>query len=460
MKKNTIGLLPLYIKLYDDINFNREKLDSFYTSIVDRFEKEDFNVLKTPFCCIKNEFEAAVNYFEINNADVIVTVHMAYSPSLESIDVLSLTKLPLVILDTTPDFDFSPLQNPEALMFNHGIHGVMDLCNMLKRRNKDFAIAAGHIENSDVFNKTCNYIRAAVAANSLKEMKIGSFGKSFEGMGDFLVSPYELKDRFGCEVKYIDLNTVQSYSNKINENEIEEEKQKYKKEFIWQGEIEEKALNASVKASLIVRKIILDYDLKAFTLNFNNISNSYLGSMPFIECCKQMQNGLGYAGEGDVLTAAFTGAVLSAFKEASFIEIFCPDWKNNQLFISHMGEMNYGVADGKPFLKQCDFIFNETKACIKAYARFKGGNAVFCNIYQNEDNIWSLLLSDIEMQSIKKDNFSDCIRGWFKPPTTVGNFLEKLSINGATHHSFIIYGIDKSAMEYFGKLLKLKVMVI
>ena len=42
-----------------------------------------------------------------NDADVdaVITQHLAYSPSLESIDALMTIKAPLIVFDTTPDYD-------------------------------------------------------------------------------------------------------------------------------------------------------------------------------------------------------------------------------------------------------------------------------------------------------------------------------------------------------------------
>ena len=53
-------------------------------------------VLRASFCRLESEFRQAVGRFEAEGADVLVTLHMAYSPSLESIDVLSETPLPIV----------------------------------------------------------------------------------------------------------------------------------------------------------------------------------------------------------------------------------------------------------------------------------------------------------------------------------------------------------------------------
>src|SRR5690606_33459 len=125
MKKLKIGLLPLYIKLYDDFFPEMEERNySFYDTIAKELEKKDIEVVPSSICRIEPEFAAAVKRFEAEDADAIVTLHLAYSPSLESASVLAATKLPIIVLDTTPTFDYSPSQHPDELMFNHGIHGV------------------------------------------------------------------------------------------------------------------------------------------------------------------------------------------------------------------------------------------------------------------------------------------------------------------------------------------------
>ena len=47
-------------------------------------------------------------------------------------------------------------------MYNHGIHGVQDLCNLLLRLGKPFQLEVGHWESNDALDRVA---RQAVAAH-------------------------------------------------------------------------------------------------------------------------------------------------------------------------------------------------------------------------------------------------------------------------------------------------------
>ena len=122
------GLLPLYLKLYDDTWPDlRERFAPFLHAIHEHLAAQGIDVVRVEPCRVGREFRAAVSRFEKADADLIITLHLAYSPSLESVDALAATRLRLLLLDTTMDFDFGPGVQPDRIMFNHGIHGVQDL---------------------------------------------------------------------------------------------------------------------------------------------------------------------------------------------------------------------------------------------------------------------------------------------------------------------------------------------
>ena len=450
------GLLPLYIQLYDESSPGaRPRFEQFYGLIARELENRGMRVLTSPFCRVKKEFAEAVSEFEKQGADCIITLHMAYSPSLMSAEALCWTSLPVIVLDTTGTYEFGFGQDPGEIMYNHGIHGVMDMCNLLNRNNKLFAIAAGHWERSDALDRAANLARAAASARSLRGMRVGRVGDSFEGMGDFLIDDEVFKKDFGVEV--VQFNPQESSAVFcVPEENIAAEEAADRNAFVFKED-----LGGIYRDTLIsclgVRNWIESEKLDAFTVNFLAIRERSLPSvMPFMEACKAMSRGVGYAGEGDTLTAAFTGALLKNFPETSFVEIFCPDWAGGSLFISHMGEMNISLAASKPVIMKADFPHTDAPDPAALYACFKPGKAVFVNAAPSKGG-YTLTLSQVEMLDAQNDSFPGVIRGWMKPGCPPETFLEKLSIAGATHHSMLVYGDVMEGIEFFGKLLGMEI---
>lgn len=459
-----IGLLPLYIKLYDDVAQDiRPRLDAFYETVAKEFEARGIEVVRSAFCRLQPEFDAAVRSFENAEAEVIVTLHMAYSPSLESIEALCDTNLPIVILDTTETEEFTSMQDPGEIMYCHGIHGVMDMCSLLYRRGVPYAIAAGHWKNSDVIDRVCGMARAAAAARALSKGKVGLIGESFAGMGDFRVSYNELFERFGIKVEKVSGDDLRKLYDGITDEEISAEKADNAGKYDFDDGIVEEEYTASVRSCLAVRKYVQSADLTAFSINFTRIgyNDTGLTSMPFLECCKAMESGIGYAGEGDVMTAAFVGALLKSWPETTFVEIFCPDWKNNTLFLSHMGEVNYRISDVRPLV--CRAQRNYVAAAMypyAGYAKMQGGKGVYVNISRAADD-YHMFIASADMLSCEEDSFANAVRGWMKPENgTVAEFLEAHSRVGATHHSIFVYGATAEEMTCFADQLGLDYTVL
>ena len=131
--------------------------------------------------------------FEDEQVDAIVT-STAYSPSLNR-RCLGRNRLPIVVFDTTPDYDFG-FNYGDKVMANHGIHGVQDMCNLLIRNRKPFLITAGPWQHPQVVDRLLNNIQTAAMAHKMQNLRVGSVGGSFDGMGDFMVPP----GTFGMQV--------------------------------------------------------------------------------------------------------------------------------------------------------------------------------------------------------------------------------------------------------------------
>jgi len=462
MTKMKIGLLPFYLELYDKISppEKRKPLEAFYASISNAFQRQGIEVVGAKICRLKPEFAAAVKTFEKANVDVIVTLHLAYSPSLESAEVLSRTRLPVIVLDTTPDYDFSSSQSSGKIMFNHGIHGVQDMCNLLIRNGKPFVIEAGHWKNSNVLERVVGKVRSARIASVLRCSRVGRIGKPFAGMGDFSVPENVLK-KIGIQTVIANSRQLSRAARNIPASIVKSEMLANLKRFFARKGIE-KAHARSVRIGLAVREWIKDKKLTGFTVNFLEVNRaSGLPTVPFLEASLGMARGIGYAGEGDVLTAALAGALTSVFPETTFTEMFCPDWKGQTIFLSHMGEVNPNLLAGKPALMEYPFVFGEVENPVKPAGCLREGKAIFINLAPLPKGRFRLILAPVAMkQPGSKDKFTDSVRGWMKPHLPVADFLAEYSRAGGTHHAVLVYDADLNILSGFGNLMGWETVIV
>ena len=460
MQPTKIGFLPLYLKLYDELFPEmRETMEKFSSDIQSELLSKGIEVIPAPICRTEEEFKEAGKIF--TDCSAVVCLHLAYSPSLESIDTLVSLNKPLIMLDTTMNSSFGKDATVDDLMNNHGIHGVQDLCSLLKRKGVQYFVEAGHWQESDVLDRVANLCKATNAANSMKGGKVGLIGKSFHGMGDFAITPEDLENWIGTKVEPFKTGQILELLNSLTEEEIKKEI-KHDLSAFDLGKYDEDAHRRTVRMSLVVRKWVEQNNLLGFSMNFADFDRSKgFECVPFMEASKAMASGTGYAGEGDVLTAAFCGALLQIFPASSFTEIFCPDWKGNTLFLSHMGEMNPAISDGKMLMTAKDYIFSDIDSPMMAYGSFRPGVAVLANLAQTEEGKFTLILSEMEvLEGRSVENLEEAIRGWIRPKIPVDRFLEKYSEMGGTHHQVLVYGDSLRTLTAFGKMMNFSISII
>ena len=463
--RNTIkvGFLPLYIKLYDDSNGPgyRAPMEQYMHTCIRMLEAQGVEVILSEVCRIKPEFDAAAAMFNAEDVDAVITMHLAYSPSLESIDALLSLKAPIIVFDSTPHYELLKVAGYENRIGpNHGIHGVQDMCNLLKRNGKPYYICAGHAFHSEVVAELAGMCRAAKVAKAYKTMKVGSVGGSFTGMGDFLVSDERYKNDIGAEVSYMTPEVVAEYLAKVTDAEVAAEMAsdaaKFNVEVTYVDEYK-----LATKSGLAIRKWMEEKGLGSVTVNFLTLDICGLPRMPFPECCKVLERGQGYAGEGDVLTAGLVGSLFQAYPNSTFTEMFCPDWEQNVILMSHMGESNPNLAQWKPCIRDCNFKYNSCGNTVGMYSCGRAGNVTIVNLAPMNDG-FNLVLCPGRMldAGLERGAYKSSTQGWFQPAKPLAQFLKEYSLAGGTHHSAMVYDVDMEELKAFGQMMGFNVIVI
>lgn len=463
MEKIKIGYLPFFIKLYDEEDpYYRDPLVLYMNKLIAMLESRGIEVIPADeICRVKEEFDRAAEKFNRLDVDAVVTQHLAYCPSLGAVDALLSLKMPIVIFDTTVDYGTLAVQNyKNCLRPNHGIHGVQDLCNMLIRNGRDFSLCVGHTSHGDVLDRVVSCCRAAKIAKTLKNARIGSVGGAFEGMGDFQVPEERLKAEIGAEIIKLSPEIAEKYLSAVTVEEIDAEialeREKYDVRVKNTDDYRE-----STRSGLAMRKWIDENRLCGCTVNFLKVKDGGLPKMPFNECCKMLERGIGYAGEGDVLTAGLAGALFSVFHDTAFVEMFIPDWENGLILLSHMGESNPALAKFRPIVADKPFGYNGTGDTVSMVTCMRAGNAVLVNLAPMKEG-FRLILSPVTMtdDGLERGAYEYVNRGWMKPSLPLQDFLADYSEAGGTHHSALVYGGDLKTLSEFGKMCGFEVTVI
>ena len=452
-RRPKVGLLPLYLKLYDDVRPDwREPLGAFADRVAEKLSAAGFEVARADFCRLAPEFAGAVAAFEKAGVDAMATLHLAYSPSLEAVDALVGTKLPILMLDTTMDRDFGPAVEPGRIGFNHGVHGVMDLASVLRRRGRAFRIVAGHVDDSVLWKRVAGELRAAAAARSFRGMRTLRVGEAFRGMGDFNVDPEVLRSRLGVSVDQIEPRDLGAEAAQVTAAEVQSEMESDRKRFDCAG-LPADCHERSVRTGLALRKRLEAGGYGGFSMHFGafgGLEKQGIEAVPFLEASKAMERGIGYGGEGDVLTAALVGALGTGFGRTTFTEIFCPDWAGGSLFLSHMGEINPEVAAARPLVYENANPYTGTKPVATLTCAPAPGPAVFVNLAPGPDDSFAILASAVEvLGDSKRADMQKTVRGWIRPDRPLAEFLEAYSRAGGTHHSALVLGQTPEAMAAF-----------
>jgi len=454
MNQPKAALLPLYLKLYDDhLPRLRQVLEPWLQEVAARLEAHGLELLRLPICRVREEFASAISAAQKAECDVLFTLHIAYSPSLESADMLARMPLPVVCIDTTMDHDFGPHVEPDRLLYNHGVHGLQDLANLLRRYGKRFEVVAGHYQRSDVLERAAELARLAAAARRLRHTKAVRIGSQFAGMGDFQVER-ETLEHLGVEVHEIAVTDLAKTAGGVTAQRVREEMERDRRRFDVQADAD--THERCVRVGLLLGDYLHEHHYSAFSMNFQDFVYPVgpVDTVPFLGASKAMEAGIGYAGEGDVLTAALVGALLGRWPRTTFTEIFCPDWAGGTLFLSHMGEVNPAVAAARPLLCQRPFPYTPTHPPAYLACAMAPGPAVLVNIAPGPDGELVLLIAPVELleENQPHPEMRTRIRGWIRPAWPLERFLERYSQLGGTHHSALALGATGEAVAAMARL--------
>jgi L-arabinose isomerase len=439
----TVGLVPLYLKLYDQIDPGlRGSLTPVIDSVRDALASVG-EVVESGIITQPREVPDLVRRLADRKVDAVFTVHLAYSPSLLVADALRRLGRPVVLVSTSLSRSFSEMSEG-FLLQNHGIHGVMDLASVLQSMGVECAVVAGHHGDPRLKEQIARKARLLAAAGAFRGQRIAATGGAFPLMGDFAVSFRMLQRRYGIRVAALSERAVMDRAAGITEERCKAVLRMDREAYAVEESLADVHAE-SVRSYIALSDILTAGAMSAYTMNYLDFRSS---PAPFYAACRLMADGWGYAGEGDVLTASLGRPLNILAGKAMFSEIFCPDWDSGRLIMSHMGE-----CDPRFALPGARGTLAARKALGSAFTSlyyrfpFAPGPLTFASFAKTREG--GLRLAVGVMDAVEQPGF-DCFPAphfVVKPRAPLADFLPAYSAVGAGHHLYLAAGEHASLLR-------------
>jgi L-arabinose isomerase len=197
-----------------------------------------------------------------------------------------------------------------------------------------------------------------------------------------------------------------------------------------------------------LRALLEHADSRACGLNFLELCNDeHVADGLHVAASMLMSEGLGYAGEGDWVTAVLVRGMQEGFGIASFSEVFSIGYDDNRLLLKHWGEGNFAMARAKPRLLASKFTDRQTAEFAIVDFEFEPGPAMLVNLNSTAEGRGQLvsIRGRIDEDPLPQ---IDGPRAVFKPDRdNVSDLLTDYAYAGGSHHLALVKGAPVDVLE-------------
>jgi L-arabinose isomerase len=459
--KAKIGLLPLMLELYKEFSPEMMKRQQPFIEKVSTNLGQCADVLKSSVCANRQEVEKAVGTLEAGGVDMILVLFISYATSISSLKPLLGTEIPLLLFSTSPKSSMAEGMTMDDIMLNHGVHGYMDLANVLRRYGRDFQFVAGRCDDTSAYELIGTWAGAARTRRLLQSSTIGLAGYTFDGMGDFGIDTTFLNATLGPEKRQVPLNLLAARIGEVKDSLLKEEMLRDSKQFSIADDVDEEIHRESNRVYLGLKRVVEELSLNAFTMHFQGIlDNPQIRTLPFLAISKLQQQGLAYAGEGDLLGAVGNLMARYLTGDTLFTETFCPDFDGGRIVMGHMGESNPSFGR-ETVLRRKKFAFGEALDPVIADVQMMPQRATVMNFGMADQVSYQMILYTGEVcDPIPGSHDIDMPYFHFKPDMTLEQLLNEYGHYGGTHHVAMLKGDCVEDLLKLAQLLRIESVVL
>lgn len=291
----------------------------------------------------------------------VLTWMHTFSPAKMWIRGLNILNKPLFHLHTQYNRDI-PWESIDMdfMNLNQSAHGDREFGHIVSKLGINRKVVTGHWKDQDVLRQIDTWARAAAAWNDWQGARFARFGDNMRYVAVTDGDKTDAEARFGFSVNTYAVGDLVEAVNGVTASQIDDLIGEYEQSYTLATNVQtnggkRQQLRDAAQIEIGLRKFLHEGGFKGFSNTFEDLHG--LKQLPGVATQRLMQDGFGYAGEGDWKTAALVRAakVMGAGLPGgnAFMEDYTYhfDPSNPLVLGAHMLEVDPSLASGKPTLE-------------------------------------------------------------------------------------------------------------
>lgn len=347
----------------------------------------------------------------------------------------------------------------DFMNLNQAAHGDREHGFIMARMRLRHKIIAGHWQDNDVIDRIGAWMRAAVGAETSRNLKIMRFGDNMREVAVTEGDKVEAQLKLGWQVNTWPVGALAEEMERVCQSDIDALMGEYKKLYDFATDDIE-SVRYQAREELAIRRMLDSEGCKGFTNSFQDLYG--MKQLPGLASQHLMAEGYGYGGEGDWKVSALT-AIVKSMSEGrtggtSFMEDYTYHFSEDGCYSlgAHMLEVCPSVAAQRPRIEIHPLGIGNREPPARLVFEGHEGDAVVTTIIQMSGR-FRMICQDIHaIKPIMPMPNLPVARVMWRPEPSLAAGLECYLTAGGAHHSVLSYDVDAQQLRDLARMLDIE----
>ncbi|HVF96203.1 MAG TPA: L-arabinose isomerase [Flavisolibacter sp.] len=400
----------------------------------------------------------------------IITWMHTFSPAKMWINGLKILQKPLLHLHTQFNRDI-PWKDIDMdfMNLNQSAHGDREFGFIATRMKVKRKVVVGHWQDQKVIERINAWCRAAAGWHDWQGARFVRFGDNMRFVAVTDGDKVEAEMKFGYSVNTHGIGDLVKVINECTNAEVDALCKLYSTEYkladgLEKGGNRHESLREAARIEVGLRRFLEEGNFKGFSDTFEDLHG--MTQLPGIAAQRLMNDGYGFAGEGDWKTSALVRAmkVMATGLEGgnSFMEDYTYHFEPGSEMVlgAHMLEICSSIADGKPSCEVHPLGIGGKADPVRLVFNVGAGPALNASIV-DMGNRFRLLVNEVEAVKPKHDLPKlPVARVLWKPLPDMQTGCAAWILAGGAHHTCYSQNLTSEHLEDFAEMAGIEYVLI